>query len=69
MTVGKGWRLTERTGRALLVGAVVFWWGLIVVPRVVSLALPDLLPPDAIPESLDPDLEGASPTRFPPQPC
>ena len=59
MTVGKGWRLTERTGRVLLLGAVAFWWGLIVVPRLVSLAFPSLLPPDAIPESLDPDLEGS----------
>ena len=51
-------RLADRTSRALLVGAVAFWWGLIVVPRVVSLALPDLLPPDAIPRHLDPDSEG-----------
>ena len=58
MTVGKGWRLAERAGRVLLLGAVAFWWGLIVVPRLVSLAFPELLPPDAIPENLDPDLEG-----------
>ena len=57
MTVGKGWWLAERTGRALLLGAVAFWWGLIVVPRLVSLAFPELLSPDAIPRHLDPDKE------------
>ncbi len=58
MTVGKGWRLTERTGRVLLLGAVAFWWGLIVVPRLISLAFPELLSLDAIPRHLDPDSEG-----------
>ena len=41
----------------MLLGAVAFWWGAIVVPRLVSLALPDLLPPDAVPRDLDPDEE------------
>ena len=58
MTVGKGWWLAERTGRVLLLGAVAFWWGLIVVPRLVSLAFPELLSPDALPRHLDPDSEG-----------
>ena len=58
MTVGKGWWLAEWTGRALLLGAVAFWWGLIVVPRLVSLAFPELLSLDAIPRHLDPDSEG-----------
>ena len=57
MTVGKGWWLAERTGRVLLLGAVAFWWGLIVVPRLVSLAFPELLSLDAIPRHLDPDKE------------
>ncbi|MCY3801080.1 MAG: hypothetical protein OXG46_05845 [Chloroflexi bacterium] len=52
-------RLAEWTGRLLLLGAVAFWWGTVVVPRLVSLIFPDLLPPDAIPESLNPDLEGS----------
>ena len=58
MTVGKGWRLAERAGRVLLLGAVAFWWGLIVVPRLVSLAFPELLSGSAIPLQLNPDLEG-----------
>ena len=59
MTASQGWRLAEWAGRALLLGAVAFWWGLIVVPRLVSLALPDLLPPDAISRHLNPDVEGS----------
>ena len=58
MTSSRVWRLAEWTGRALLLGAVGFWWGLIVVPRLVSLAFPELLAPDAIPRHLDPDSEG-----------
>ena len=50
--------MAERTGRVLLLGAVAFWWGLIVVPRLVSLAFPELLSPDAIPRHLNPDQEG-----------
>ena len=42
----------------LLLGAVAFWWGAIVVPRLVGLTFPELLPPDAIPRHLDPDQEG-----------
>ena len=42
---------------ALILGAVAFWWGLIVVPRLVSLAFPELLSFDAIPRHLDPDKE------------
>ena len=48
----------EWTGRWLLLGAVAFWWGAIVAPRLVSLTLPELLPPEAIPRHLDPDSEG-----------
>ena len=59
MTVGKGWWLAERTGRVLLLGAVAFWWGLIVVPRLVSLAFPELLSGSAIPLQLNPDVEGS----------
>ena len=58
MTPSQMRRLADRTGRALLLGAVAFLWGLIVVPRLVSLALPDLLSLDAIPRHLDPDSEG-----------
>ena len=58
MTASPVWRLAEWTGRVLLLGAVAFWWGLIVVPRLVSLAFPELLSLDAIPRHLDPDSEG-----------
>ncbi len=48
----------EWTGRWLLLGAVAFWWGGIVAPRLVSLAFPELLSPEAIPRHLNPDSEG-----------
>ena len=57
MTGSRVGRPAAWVGRILLPGAVAFWWGAIVVPRLVSLALPDLLPPDAIPRDLDPDEE------------
>ncbi len=41
----------------LLLGAVAFWWGAIVLPRLVSLAFPELLSPDAVPPQLNPDEE------------
>ncbi len=52
-------RLAARTGRALLLGAVAFWWGAVVGPRLFSLAFPALLATDAIPPHLNPDLEGS----------
>lgn len=45
-------------GRLLLLGAVAFWWGGIVVPRLLSLSSSALIPPDALPRSLDPEFEG-----------
>lgn len=52
-------RMTEWTGRILLVGAVAFWWGAIVVPRLVSLAFPQVLAPESIPWHLNPDQDGS----------
>ena len=57
MTGSPVWRLAERTGRALLVGGVVFWWGAVVAPQLVSMAFPSLLPWDALSRQLNPDLE------------
>ena len=57
MTASQVRRLAEWTGRVLLLGLVVFWWGVIVVPRLVSLGFPELLSPDAIPRHLDPEEE------------
>ena len=45
------------TGRLLLLGAVVFWWGGVVTPNLFSLAFPDLLSPEAIPRDLNPDID------------
>ena len=39
-------------------GAAAFWWGVIVVPRLVSLGFPELLPPSPILRHLNPDNEG-----------
>ena len=47
-------------GRLLLLSAVTFWWGAIVVPRLVSLVFPQALSPDAIPWHLDPDQDGSA---------
>ena len=51
-------RMAEWIGRLLLVGAVVFWWGGHVGPKLFSLAFPALLPPDALPPQLNPELDG-----------
>ena len=37
---------------------MAFWWGGIVIPRLLSLSSSALLPPDALPGSLDPEFEG-----------
>ena len=47
-------------GRVLLLGAVAFWWGATVAPRLVSLVFPQWLPADAIPWHLDPDQDGSA---------
>ncbi|MCY4109920.1 MAG: hypothetical protein OXG11_12950 [Chloroflexi bacterium] len=52
-------RLAEWTGRLLLLGAVAFWWGAIVVPQLFSLSFPLLLPWSALPPQLNPDAEGS----------
>ena len=57
MTGSQGWRLAERTGRALLLGAVAFWWGAVVAPQLISISFPSLLPWDALPRQLNPDAE------------
>ena len=57
MTGSPVWRLSERTGRALLLGGVAFWWGAVVAPQLVRMAFPSLLPWDALPRQLNPDLE------------
>ena len=59
MTASRVRRLAEGTGRWLLLGAVVFWWGAIVIPRLFSLAFPTLLSPGAIPRHLNPEIEGS----------
>ena len=41
----------------LLLGAVVFWWGGVVIPHLISLVFPAWLPPDAIPRDLNPDID------------
>ena len=50
--------LAEWTGRVLLLGAVAFWWGAIVIPRLVDLAFPGFLPSGVTPLHLNPDREG-----------
>ncbi|MCY4113505.1 MAG: hypothetical protein OXG33_06145 [Chloroflexi bacterium] len=52
-------RMTEWTGRLLLVGAVVFWWGGHVGPQLFSFAFPALLSPDALPPQLNPEQDGS----------
>ncbi len=52
--------LFNRSGWAgrLLIGAVTFWWGGVVAPRLISLAAPARLPPEAIPAWTDPHWDG-----------
>ena len=52
-------RLAEPIGRLLLLGAVVFWWGAIVLPQLISFTVPEMLPRGALPRHLNPDTEGS----------
>ncbi|MCY3801128.1 MAG: hypothetical protein OXG46_06085 [Chloroflexi bacterium] len=51
-------QLAAWTGRLLLLGAVAFWWGAVVTPQLISLALPTILPWGSISLQLQPDVEG-----------
>ena len=51
-------RLAEWIGRLLLLGAVVFWWGAIVLPQLISITVPEMLPWSALSRQLNPDIEG-----------
>ena len=44
-------------GRLLLLCAVAFWWGAVVIPNLLSLAFPEWLSPDVIPRDLDPNVD------------
>ena len=44
-------------GRLLLLGAVLFWWGGVLAPNLLSLAFPAWLSPEAIPRDLNPDID------------
>ena len=48
----------EWTGRLLLLSAVAFWWGAVVIPQLISMTFPDVLPWSAISEQLRPNREG-----------
>ena len=50
-------RLARWAGRLLILGAVLFWWGGVVVPNLVSLAFPAWLSPESIPRDLNPDID------------
>ena len=45
MTPKSAWRLAGWSGRLLLLGVVVFWWGGYVATQLFSLAFPAVLPP------------------------
>ena len=48
-------RLAASAGRALLIGAVVCWWGAVVIPGLAHLIAPSLFAP--LPMALNPDSE------------
>ena len=45
------------TGRLLLLSAVLFWWGGVLAPNLLSLAFPAWLSPESIPRDLNPDID------------
>ena len=54
----RAWRLAIWAGRLLLLGAVAFWWGAVVIPQLVRLSFPEFLPAGATPSQLSPTREG-----------
>ncbi len=50
--------------RLLLLGVVAFWWGAVVLPNFLSLAVPSLVPSNAVPLDLQPDVEGSAANTF-----
>ena len=57
MAQARIWWLAAWTGRLLLLGAVAFWWGAVVIPQLLRLSFPRL-PASITPWQLDPGLEG-----------
>ena len=51
-------RMLSGLGLLTLLSAVVFWWGGVVGPQIFALIFPQLLPLDAIPDDLNPNLDG-----------
>ena len=55
----EAWDLSAWAGRLVLFGAVAFWWGGIVFPRLVGLSSSSLLPLHELPRNLDPEFDGS----------
>ena len=51
--------LAEWIGRLLLLATVVFWWGAILLPELISMMFPEILRGSALSSQLNPDHEGS----------